>query len=36
MYLEQALHLQRPFIQLLDSLLDRSSSVKNICDKYIT
>lgn len=34
-YLETAVHLQRPFIELLDSLLDRSKSVQNICENYI-
>lgn len=34
MYLEQARDLQRPLIELLDSLLDRSSSVQNICEQY--
>lgn len=34
MYLEQARGLQRPLIELLDSLLDRSSSVQNICEHY--
>lgn len=35
MYLEQATQLQRPLIELLDSLLDRSSSIGNLCDPYI-
>lgn len=34
-YLEQAKSSQLPLVELLDSLLDRSSSVYNMCDPYI-
>ena len=34
-YVERAVHMQQPLIQLLDSLLGRTSSIQNICDKYI-
>lgn len=34
-YLEQAKSLQLPLVELLDSLLERSSSVINKCDPYI-
>lgn len=36
LFLEQAKQLQRPLLELLDSLLDRSSSISNMCDPYIT
>lgn len=35
-YLEEAKSLQLPLIELLDSLLDRSSSIVSLCDPYIT
>lgn len=34
-FLEEAKSMQLPFIELLDSLLDRSSSIMNMCDPYI-
>lgn len=34
-YLEEAKSMQLPFIELLDSLLDRSASILSICDPYI-
>lgn len=34
-YLNKAKHLQRPLIELLDSLLDKSSSIQNRCGEYI-
>lgn len=34
-YLNKAKHLQRPLIELLDSLLDKSTSIQNRCGDYI-
>lgn len=34
-YLEEAKSMQLPLLELLDSLLDRSSSILNMCDPYI-
>lgn len=34
-YLEKAPHLQRPLIELFDSLLNRSGTVSNNCSTYI-
>lgn len=34
-FLKKAIHLQRPLIVFLDSLLDRSSSIQNRCSDII-
>lgn len=34
-YLNKAKHLQQPLVELLDSLLDKSSSIQNRCGEYI-